>query len=48
MEPPPGDPGPRNYLDISRLHEDNGDQPEYDTERATADYITWLRAGNQR
>lgn len=34
-------------LDIGRLKEDTGYQPEYDTERATADYIAWLRAGNK-
>ncbi|WP_037908888.1 NAD-dependent epimerase/dehydratase family protein [Actinacidiphila yeochonensis] len=34
-------------LDISRLREDTGYQPEYDTERAAADYIAWLRAGNR-
>ena len=35
-------------LDISRLREDTGYQPGYDTERAAADYITWLRAGHER
>lgn len=34
-------------LDISRLTEDTGYRPEYDTERAAADYIGWLRAGNE-
>jgi UDP-glucose 4-epimerase len=33
-------------LDISRAHQDTGYLPEYDTERAVADYIGWLRAGN--
>jgi UDP-glucose 4-epimerase len=35
-------------LDISRLREDTGYQPAYDTERAVADYIVWLRAGHGR
>jgi UDP-glucose 4-epimerase len=35
-------------LDISRLREDTGYQPGYDTERSAADYITWLRAGHER
>ncbi|MEU9085988.1 NAD(P)-dependent oxidoreductase [Streptomyces sp. NPDC048357] len=34
-------------LDISRLREDTGYRAEYDTERAAADYIAWLRAGNK-
>jgi len=36
------------YLDITRIREDVGYQPAYDTERAVADYIGWLRAGNER
>jgi UDP-glucose 4-epimerase len=43
----PSGPGRDTYLDISRLREDVGYQPAYDTERAVADYIGWLRAGNQ-
>jgi UDP-glucose 4-epimerase len=35
-------------LDIDRLREDTGYQPSYDTERATADYIAWLRDGHDR
>ena len=35
-------------LDITRLHEDTGYSPAYDTERAVADYLGWLRAGNPR
>lgn len=35
-------------LDISRLREDTGYQPAYDTERAVADYIAWLRDGHER
>ncbi|MDP9794889.1 UDP-glucose 4-epimerase [Catenuloplanes nepalensis] len=37
---------PRAWLDITRLREDTGFTPEYDTARAAADYIAWLRAGN--
>ena len=33
---------PDNYLDITRLREDTGFQPEYDVERAVADYADWL------
>ncbi|MEU7801612.1 NAD(P)-dependent oxidoreductase [Micromonospora arborensis] len=36
------------YLDITRLREDTGYEPAYDTGRAVADYIGWLRAGNER
>jgi UDP-glucose 4-epimerase len=32
-----------NYLDITRLKEDTGFQPEYDVERAVSDYASWLR-----
>jgi len=35
-------------LDISRLHEDTDFTPDYDIERAVADYLDWLRAGNDR
>jgi UDP-glucose 4-epimerase len=35
-------------LDISRLREDTGYQPGYDTDRAVADYIGWLREGHER
>jgi UDP-glucose 4-epimerase len=36
------------YLDISRLREDTGFRPGYDTAAAVADYIGWLRSGNER
>ena len=36
------------YLDITRLRTDTGYEPEYDTQRAVADYLAWLRAGNER
>jgi UDP-glucose 4-epimerase len=45
---PAGGTGPHNYLDITRIHQDTGYQPAYDTERAVADYIDWLRAGHER
>ncbi|HWG27189.1 NAD(P)-dependent oxidoreductase [Actinospica sp.] len=38
----------RSWLDTGRLRQDTGYQPEYDTERAVADYLDWLRAGNER
>ncbi|HET9172042.1 MAG TPA: NAD(P)-dependent oxidoreductase [Actinospica sp.] len=37
-----------SWLDTTRLHEDTGFELEYDTERAVADYLGWLRAGNER
>lgn len=36
------------YLDVTRLHEDTGWTPEFDTERGVADYVGWLRAGHDR
>ena len=45
--PPAGD-RPVSRLDIARLREDTGFEPQYDTAAAAADYIAWLRAGNQR
>jgi UDP-glucose 4-epimerase len=45
---PAGANRPRAALDITRLREDTGFEPEYDTVRAAADYIAWLRAGNER
>jgi UDP-glucose 4-epimerase len=47
--PPPSDPPrPGAALDITRLRQDTGFEPEYDTVRAAASYIAWLRAGNER
>ncbi|MEO3870839.1 NAD(P)-dependent oxidoreductase [Nonomuraea sp. B12E4] len=43
---PEGRDAPLTCLDISRLRADTGYEPAYDTERATADYLAWLRAGN--
>jgi UDP-glucose 4-epimerase len=48
LELPQGATRHGNPLDITRLHDDTGYQPEYDTARAVADYIAWLRAGNSR
>jgi UDP-glucose 4-epimerase len=45
---PSGGTGQQNYLDITRIQRDTGYQPAYDTERAAADYIAWLRAGHER
>ena len=36
------------WLDITRLRQDTGYEPAWGTERAAADYIAWLRAGNKR
>jgi UDP-glucose 4-epimerase len=47
IELPTGGTTEQNHLDITRLHQDTGYKPEYDTERAAADYIAWLRAGHQ-
>jgi UDP-glucose 4-epimerase len=44
----PNGPAEDTYLDITRLREDTGYCPCYDTERAVADYVGWLRAGNER
>jgi UDP-glucose 4-epimerase len=33
-----------NYLDITRLREDTGFEPEYDIERTVRDYAAWLRS----
>ncbi len=35
------------YQDISRLQQDTGYQPQYTIEQGIAEYIAWLRAGNQ-
>lgn len=34
---------PDNYLDITRLRDDTGYQPDYDVERTVSDYADWLR-----
>ncbi|MEV5692362.1 NAD-dependent epimerase/dehydratase family protein [Micromonospora globbae] len=48
IELPAGGTTPHGYLDITRIREDTGYQPVYDTERAAADYISWLRTGHER
>jgi len=48
VDVPAGGGGPHMVLDIDRLRQDTGYRPEYDTERAAADYLAWLRAGNAR
>ncbi|MBW4717234.1 NAD-dependent epimerase/dehydratase family protein [Saccharothrix obliqua] len=45
---PTGGAGRRSHLDISRLQQDTGYRPGYDTTRAAADYVAWLHAGNER
>jgi UDP-glucose 4-epimerase len=42
----PQGPGVEITLDISRIRQDTGFEPQYDLERAVGDYIAWLRAGN--
>jgi UDP-glucose 4-epimerase len=44
----PNGSGEDIYLDITRLRDDTGYRPAYDLDRAVADYIGWLRAGNPR
>ena len=46
--PNPNSPTGDAYLDTARLREDTGFEPEYDLEAAVADYVAWLRAGNDR
>ena len=41
------DPDDLPYQDITWLTQDTGYQPQYTTEQAIADYIDWLRAGNE-
>jgi UDP-glucose 4-epimerase len=43
----PAGPGQALHLDTTRLQEDTGYRPEYDIERAVADYVGWLRAGHE-
>ncbi|GLY74367.1 NAD-dependent epimerase/dehydratase family protein [Actinoallomurus iriomotensis] len=44
----PAGPGATVCLDTERIREDTGYRPRYDVERAVADYVAWLRAGNER
>jgi UDP-glucose 4-epimerase len=48
LELPEGAARAGNPLDITRLHDDTGYKPEYDTTRSAADYLAWLQAGNAR
>lgn len=41
-----GSDRPGNPLDITRLRNDTGFEPQWNTQRSAADYIAWLRAGN--
>ena len=43
--PPGGGDHPR-WLDITRLRQDTGYEPDYDPPRAAADYVAWLRQGH--
>jgi nucleoside-diphosphate-sugar epimerase len=44
----PETPAKNPYLDITRLLQDTGFAPAYDTERAVRDYVGWLDAGHER
>jgi UDP-glucose 4-epimerase len=48
LDLPAGTSRPGAALEIARLREDTGFEPEYDTAGAAADYIAWLRAGHDR
>jgi UDP-glucose 4-epimerase len=48
LELPAGTSRPGAALDVTRLRQDTGFEPDYDTARAAADYIAWLKAGNPR
>lgn len=38
---------PNAFVDATRLREDTGYQPDYSLESAVAEYVAWLKAGNQ-
>ncbi|MFI7470424.1 NAD-dependent epimerase/dehydratase family protein [Nonomuraea sp. NPDC049646] len=44
----PAGPGRDLCLDVTRLREDTGFEPAYDTDSGIADYVSWLRAGHDR
>jgi UDP-glucose 4-epimerase len=48
IELPTRGAAPAPYLDLSRITSDTGYRPEFDTGRAAADYLDWLRAGHAR
>ncbi len=41
-------PSPVPYQDITWLRQDTGFEPQFDTASGIADYIAWLRAGNEQ
>jgi UDP-glucose 4-epimerase len=41
-------PAPVWYFDITALRDDTGFEPRFDLEAGIADYMAWLRAGNER
>lgn len=43
----PHSPAENMYMDVGRLH-DLGFEPDYSIESAIADYVQWLRAGNEQ
>jgi UDP-glucose 4-epimerase len=45
---PPGGEPRQSWLDITRLQQDTGYEPIWDTQRAAADYIAWLQADHDR
>lgn len=45
LDPSPATPG--GPMDLTRISEAVGYEPEYDVPRAIEDYITWLRAGHE-
>lgn len=48
FELPEGNAHPQSWLDTTRLRDDTGFEPQYDTAAAAADYIAWLRMDNDR
>lgn len=44
----PDGPGQDTFLDITRIHQDTGYQPEYGIKRGMADFVDWLQAGHER
>jgi UDP-glucose 4-epimerase len=43
----PGSPGAVPYMDLALIQREVGYAPKFTTEEAVADYIEWLRAGNE-
>lgn len=43
----PSGPGRVTYLDIARIRADTGYEPAYDVSSGVAEYVDWLRAGNE-